>query len=63
MSKTRCATFRALFLRADSNPSGPLVSVLLATRNGERYLEEALAGLAAQTWPHVEIASPGTMSR
>ena len=63
VSKTRCARFRALFLRADSNPSGPLVSVLLATRNGERYLEEALAGLAAQTWPPVEIASPGTMSR
>jgi glycosyltransferase involved in cell wall biosynthesis len=41
--------------RADTNPSGPLVSVLLACRDGERYLEEALAGLAAQTWPRVEV--------
>src|SRR5438093_6818118 len=46
-----------LSLRADSNPSGPLVSVLLATKNGERYLEEALAGLAAQTWPHFEVVA------
>jgi glycosyltransferase involved in cell wall biosynthesis len=29
--------------------------VLLASKNGERYLEDALAGLAAQTWPHVEV--------
>ena len=42
-------------LRADTNP--PLVSVLLASKNGERYLEEALAGLAAQTWPHVEVVA------
>lgn len=33
----------------------PLVSVLLATRNGSRYLEESLATLAAQTYPEVEI--------
>ena len=33
----------------------PLVSVVLATRNGERFLPEALASLAAQTWPHVEL--------
>ena len=29
--------------------------MLLACRDGERYLEEALAGLAAQTWPRVEV--------
>lgn len=33
----------------------PLVSVLLATRNGSRYLEESLASLAAQTYPALEI--------
>jgi len=39
------------------NPTGPLVSVLLASRDGARYLGETLAGLAAQTWPHVEIVA------
>ncbi len=33
----------------------PLVSVLLATRDGERYLGEALASLEAQTYPALEI--------
>lgn len=33
----------------------PLVSVVLASRNGERFLEAALAGLAAQTYPRLEI--------
>lgn len=35
----------------------PLVSVLLASRNGSRYLEEALASLAAQTYPALEIVA------
>lgn len=35
--------------------AAPLVSVILASRNGERFLPEALAGLAAQTWPYVEL--------
>jgi glycosyltransferase involved in cell wall biosynthesis len=52
-----CATFARLSIRPDTNPTGPLVSVLLASRNGERYLDEALAGLAAQTWPHVEVVA------
>jgi glycosyltransferase involved in cell wall biosynthesis len=38
-----------------SSSPGPLVSVVLASRNGERYLAESLASLAAQTWPHVEL--------
>jgi hypothetical protein len=42
---------------SETNPPGPLVSVLLASRNGERFLDEALAGLAAQTWPHVEVVA------
>lgn len=33
----------------------PLVSVLLASRDGARYLEESLASLAAQTWPEIEL--------
>ena len=33
----------------------PLVSILLASRNGSRYLEESLASLAAQTYPEIEI--------
>lgn len=43
--------------RPHSLPSspGPLVSVVLASRNGERFLAESLASLAAQTWPHVEL--------
>ena len=35
----------------------PLVSVLLSTRNGSRYLEEALGSLAAQTYPELEIVA------
>lgn len=35
----------------------PLVSVLLSTRDGSRYLEEALASLAAQTYPELEIVA------
>ena len=34
---------------------GPLVSVLLSSRNGARFLSEALDSLARQTWPHLEI--------
>jgi glycosyltransferase involved in cell wall biosynthesis len=33
----------------------PLVSVLLATRDGARYLEEALASLESQTYPAIEV--------
>lgn len=33
----------------------PLVSVLLASRDGARYLEQSLASLAAQTWSEVEL--------
>jgi len=32
----------------------PLVSVVLASRDGERFLAESLDSLAAQTWPRVE---------
>jgi glycosyltransferase involved in cell wall biosynthesis len=35
----------------------PQVSVLIATRDGERYLEESLASLAAQTYPRIEIVA------
>jgi glycosyltransferase involved in cell wall biosynthesis len=35
--------------------TNPLVSVLLATRNGARHLEESLASLAAQSYAEVEI--------
>ena len=35
----------------------PLVSVILSTRNGSRYLEEALESLAAQTYPELEIVA------
>jgi glycosyltransferase involved in cell wall biosynthesis len=33
----------------------PLVSVLLASRDGERYLPEALECLGSQTWPRLEL--------
>jgi glycosyltransferase involved in cell wall biosynthesis len=35
--------------------SCPQISVLLAVRNGERFLDAALASLAAQSYPHFEI--------
>jgi glycosyltransferase involved in cell wall biosynthesis len=35
----------------------PLVSVLLSSRNGARYLDESLASLAAQTYPELEIVA------
>lgn len=37
--------------------SAPLVSVLIASRNGARYLGEALASLAAQTYQALEIVA------
>lgn len=37
-----------------SAPEGPLVSLVLASRDGERFLAESLDSLARQTWPHVE---------
>lgn len=43
--------------------SAPRVSVLLASRDGERYLEAALASLAAQTLPDVEIVAVDDGSR
>lgn len=42
-------------VRTTPPDAAPLVSVVLASRNGERFLPEALASLAAQTWPHVEL--------
>jgi len=42
-------------VRAAPPDAAPLVSVALASRNGERFLPEALASLAAQTWAHVEL--------
>jgi glycosyltransferase involved in cell wall biosynthesis len=43
--------------------STPLVSVLLASRDGERFLEASLASLAAQTWPALEIVAVDDGSR
>ena len=40
--------------RTASPHPDPLVSVVLASRDGERFLPDALASLAAQTWPRVE---------
>ncbi|HSQ60517.1 MAG TPA: glycosyltransferase [Acidobacteriota bacterium] len=37
--------------------TSPLVSVLLSTRDGSRYLQESLSSLAAQTYPNVEIVA------
>jgi GT2 family glycosyltransferase len=41
----------------------PLVSVLLASRDGERHLEAALESLARQTWPAIEIVAVDDGSR
>ena len=41
-----------------SAPAGaPLVSVLLASRNGARFLPEALRGLHDQTYPSIEVVA------
>ena len=45
---------RAVNARA---PTAPLVSVLLASRDGARYLPEALRGLEAQTYRPIEIVA------
>lgn len=37
------------------NQSHPLISVLLPARNAENTLDDALASLAAQTWPNIEV--------
>ncbi|GAB6140307.1 glycosyltransferase family 2 protein [Methylosoma difficile] len=39
----------------NSNPNPPLVSIVLATYNGERFLEQQLDSLLKQTHPHLEI--------
>lgn len=36
---------------------GPLVSVVLCTYNGGRFLAEQLDSLLAQTWPHLEVVA------
>lgn len=41
--------------RDDEGARAPLVSVLLASRNGERFLAAALASLAAQSYRDVEL--------
>ena len=38
----------------NADPAAPLVSVLLASRNGARFLPEALASIASQTYPAIE---------
>ncbi len=35
--------------------NGPLISVIVATRNGERFLHEQLKSLEAQTYPNLEF--------
>lgn len=39
----------------EPSPPQPEVSVLLPVRNGERYVEAAIASIAAQTLRHIEI--------
>lgn len=39
----------------NADPAAPLVSVLLASRNGARFLPEALASIASQTYPAIEL--------
>ena len=46
-----------------SNPSHPLVSVVLGTYNGEAYLEEQLRSVLAQTYPSFEIIAIDDGSR
>ena len=43
--------------------SAPRVSVLLASRDGQRHLGAALASIAAQTWPDVELIAVDDGSR
>ena len=38
----------------NADPAAPLVSVLLASRNGARFLPEALQSIASQTYPAIE---------
>lgn len=38
-----------------SHPSSPLVSIILPVRNGERFIEHAIASVAAQDYPHLEL--------
>lgn len=39
----------------DTNPNKPLVSVVLATYNGERFLQEQLDSIIRQTYENIEI--------
>jgi glycosyltransferase involved in cell wall biosynthesis len=43
--------------------TSPLVSVILATYNGEGYLKEQLESVLAQTWPYLEIIAMDDGSR
>lgn len=44
----------ACYSPTSMNANAPLVSVLLASRNGARFLPEALASIASQTYPAIE---------
>lgn len=41
----------------DSQPDQPLISIALATYNGERYLREQLDSIFAQTYNHLEVVA------
>ncbi|HYM80024.1 MAG TPA: glycosyltransferase [Candidatus Limnocylindria bacterium] len=46
---------RAIARIDEAQDPQPLVSVVLASRDGERFLSAALASIAAQTWPNIEL--------
>jgi glycosyltransferase involved in cell wall biosynthesis len=44
-----------MILSKSLSDSSPLVSIVIATYNGERFLREQLDSLVSQTYPHLEI--------
>lgn len=55
IAQRRRIAFRDTLPSTWNAPRAPLVSVVIATYNGERFVAETLDSVLAQTWEHLEV--------